>query len=390
MIVQRLYNVCTAENFTQSIFPQGKFLRMANCTGDMLLIGGLNVQDICPLCEPAVKGYAVEIPDEGVVAEIVTSLSQHGKGQWQQLDSGALWLETRLFFDCIPYWMEFHRPDSWFFYTAVRLDDDTVSIADRQAFDNIVAEKPALWIHDVIRNEQIKMMYQPIVSLSDKAVVGYEMLARASREDGTLIPPTTLFDAARAQSELFRLDRTCRIQGIRAGQSLEDEQLIFINFIPTSIYIPEHCLQTTMKAASQYGIAHSRVVFEVVETELVSDLEHLKRILRFYRKEGFRYALDDVGEGYNDIKMLAAMEPDVVKLDRKFVQDIHLDAEKRARAEEILKLATSMHSIALAEGIECEEEAHVLREMGYNWQQGYYYGKPNWAPQPLDESKYTA
>lgn len=82
--------------------------------------------------------------------------------------------------------------------------------------------------------------------------------------------------------------------------------------------------------------------------------------------------------------MLQALEPDVVKLDRKFASNISSDKEKRLAAESVLKLATSMGSVALAEGVEQPEEARILGEMGYRWQQGYLYGRPQWQPETVN------
>lgn len=346
------------------------------------------MQEFCSLCQPTARGIVVQVPEKSVADEMITAISDHYRNEWKRLDANTLWYHERFFYDCIPFWLETQHPSAWCYFAAVLLEEDTVDITQAYTWEEILALKPALWVDDIIRSQQIRMMYQPIVSIQERSVIGYEMLARVHNTDNTLIAPTTLFHAARQQSELFRLDRTCRIEGLRAGTQLDVEQLIFINFIPTSIYIPEHCLQTTLQAARLYGIDHTRVVFEVVETERVTDLQHLKNILQFYRKQGFRYALDDVGEGFNDIQMLAALEPDIVKLDRKFVQNIHQDSEKRRRADEISRLAQSIQAVTLAEGVETAEEAYVLRELGYEWHQGYYYGRPNWSPEQVAETTF--
>ncbi|MFX4301871.1 EAL domain-containing protein [Alicyclobacillus tolerans] len=340
--------------------------------------------DNCPLCMGTVKGYMIEVDRPSVLQEVIQSLSQHSQKEWQPVNHSQLWVGNRLFFDCLSFWSEYYSLENWDFYEAVKLGSE-IEKMNHVTFHEVVARRPVLWVDEIIQRDQIHMMYQPIVHVQHKQTIGYEMLARALKPDGSLISPALLFESARNQSELFRLDRTCRIKGIQAGQQLSQEQLIFVNFIPTSIYIPEHCLQTTMKAAYENGIDNSRIVFEVVETERVDNLEHLKRILLYYRREGFRYALDDVGEGFNDLSTLLALEPDVVKLDRKFVKNIHLDKEKRDRAEKIYRLTSSMNAIALAEGIESAEEARILREIGYDWQQGYYYGKPSFSPSSNSE-----
>lgn len=101
--------------------------------------------------------------------------------------------------------------------------------------------------------------------------------------------------------------------------TLVKENKVFINFIPTSIYSPQFCLKSTIQLAHELHIDPAQLVFEVVETEKVDDIEHLKTILAYYRDRGFEYALDDVGEGYSTLEMLAELKPKYMKLDMKYV-----------------------------------------------------------------------
>jgi EAL domain-containing protein (putative c-di-GMP-specific phosphodiesterase class I) len=178
------------------------------------------------------------------------------------------------------------------------------------------------------------------------------------------------------------LDRACRIQAIRtADRQSSPDALYFINFIPSGIYVAELCLETTFKALKERRISPSRIVFKVTEPEFVRDLDHLKSILRYYRSHGLRYALDDVGEGHNTLDTLRYLEPDIVKLDRKWVSHVDQDPKKRDVALETLETARNVGATALAEGVERAEEAEVLKAMGYLWQQGYLYGKASEIPQ---------
>ena len=112
---------------------------------------------------------------------------------------------------------------------------------------------------------------------------------------------------------------------------------VFINFIPTSIYSPEHCLKSTVQLARFLGIDPSHFVFEVVETEQVDDLEHLKKILQYYKEKGFQYALDDVGEGFSTIELLEELSPHYMKLDMKFVQGVATDSDQTSDCGKIFE-----------------------------------------------------
>ncbi|WP_371825286.1 EAL domain-containing protein [Paenibacillus soyae] len=233
----------------------------------------------------------------------------------------------------------------------------------------------AKWIDGVIAEEAVRFDFQPIVDLKGKTY-GYECLARFWREDGTRVSPAEAFAAAKTRGRLYALDRMCRLAALRMTADMDPAWKVFINFIPTSIYSPEFCLKSTVDLANQLGISPDRFVFEVVETEWVEDVEHLKRVLAYYREKGFAYALDDVGEGYSTIEMLADLRPHFMKLDMKYVRGVSEDSRKQRVASTFLEKALQLGSVPLAEGIETREELEWLRQRGYQLFQGYLFGKP--------------
>lgn len=234
------------------------------------------------------------------------------------------------------------------------------------------------WIDDVIRKELLVCHYQPIVTANEE-IFAYEMLARFHNEDGSVIYPNEIFPAAKSRSRLYALDRVCRMAAVRHSAVLKDVKA-FINFIPTSIYSPEFCLRSTTNLANELGVDPRQLVFEVVETEKVDDIEHLREILAFYKKKGFEYALDDVGEGYSTIELLADLKPHYMKLDMQYVQGVAEDAAKQATALRFLEKAMEVGSVPLAEGVETKEDFEWLKVQGYELFQGYYFGKPEKEP----------
>lgn len=238
------------------------------------------------------------------------------------------------------------------------------------------------WIDDVIRKELLVCHYQPIVTANGE-IFAYEMLARFHREDGSVIYPNEIFPAAKIRGRLYALDRVCRMAAVRHAAVLKDVKA-FINFIPTSIYSPEFCLRSTTSLAQELGVDPRQLVFEVVETEKVDDIDHLREILSFYKKKGFQYALDDVGEGYSTIELLADLKPHYMKLDMQFVQGVAKDTALQQTALRFLGKALEIGSVPLAEGVETKEDWKWLRERGYELFQGYYFGKPSKDPQEIE------
>ena len=234
------------------------------------------------------------------------------------------------------------------------------------------------WIDEVITKQSMICHYQPIVN-AEEQVFAYELLARFPKEDGSVIYPNEIFSAAKARGRLYALDRTCRMTAVKHAVAIKEKKA-FINFIPTSIYSPEFCLKSTTALANELGIDPGQLVFEVVETEKVEDIKHLKKILIYYKEKGFEYALDDVGEGYSTMEMLTDIKPRYMKLDMKYVQGISNDGQKQAVARKFLNKALEVGSIPLAEGIEVQEDFEWLKECGYKLFQGYYFGKPEAKP----------
>jgi EAL domain-containing protein (putative c-di-GMP-specific phosphodiesterase class I) len=247
-----------------------------------------------------------------------------------------------------------------------------------QPIEHIAEVVEAQWIDDVIAQERVICYYQPIVDAS-RHIYAYEMLARFPREDGSLMYPNEVFAAAKKRGRLYALDRLCRITAVKYAAMLNKKA--FINFIPTSIYSPQACLKSTVDAAKRLRIDPYQLVFEVVETEQVDDLEHLKSILAYYQAKGFHYALYDVGEGYSTLDMLAEIRPHYMKLDRKWGQGVAANSQKQSIAKRFLETALNVGSIPLAEGIESEADFAWLKQQGYQLFQGYLFGKPAPVPQ---------
>lgn len=239
----------------------------------------------------------------------------------------------------------------------------------------------ASWVDHILREKYIRMHYQPIITATGW-IYGYEMLARFVDDKGDMIYPNVLFPAAKVRGRTFALDRLCRMSAVRQVKHLKDHQKAFINFIPTAIYRPEYCLRTTVAIANKLSIDSSRFVFEVVETEKVEDTDHLKSILNYYQNNGFHYALDDVGTGYNTLDLLSDLKPPYVKLDMAFVQGVSSSIEKQEVALAFLNKAKRYGAKALAEGVELISDFEWLKSQGYDLFQGYLFGRP--APEPLE------
>jgi EAL domain-containing protein (putative c-di-GMP-specific phosphodiesterase class I) len=235
-----------------------------------------------------------------------------------------------------------------------------------------------------------RSVYQPIVSLAagrSTGVIGYEALLRATSPAGPVMPDQ-MFTAAAAAGWLHVLDRVGRTSAIRGASGWLGDNLLFVNFVPTTIYRPEVCLRTTEEAAEQAGLRLDQLVFEVTESERVPDIEHLATVFEYYKRRGCMVALDDLGAGFSSLNMLIGLRPDIVKLDKQIVQGLP-DPVSTAAIGAIVAITHSYGGLVLAECIETAEQAEAAAALDVDLGQGWLFGHPqpreHWlaSPAPL-------
>jgi EAL domain-containing protein (putative c-di-GMP-specific phosphodiesterase class I) len=235
----------------------------------------------------------------------------------------------------------------------------------------------------VLAEAELYSVYQPIVSLADRAVVAHEALLRGT-VDGREVGGGDLFFVAEAAGWLDRLDRIARESAILGAAPWLGDADLHVNVVPTSIHRPQVCLAGTERAAHDAGIAATHLVFEVVESHAITDRGHLFSILEHYRSLGWRVALDDVGAGWSSRSLLAGVRPDVVKLDKRLVQELPDDGA-RTVLRAITELAHQLDAVVVAEGIETEWLADEVTRLGVDLGQGWLFGRPVRPEQPVEE-----
>jgi len=236
-------------------------------------------------------------------------------------------------------------------------------------------------ILDLIAYQRFINHFQPIVDLRKKEIIGYEVLLRGLDREGKIVPPNKIFEVAKKADLIFYLDRSARETAIRSLAKHGITKLAFINFLPTAIYRPEYCLRTTFNLINQLGLKSDQLAFEVVETEKVTDIAHLKNVLNYYRDHGFKVVLDDLGSGYSSLILLAELRPDIIKIDREIIRGIDKDSLKQALFKAFVQVAHDHGILVLAEGVETEEEANWVKAHGGDLAQGFYFGRPSEVPQ---------
>jgi EAL domain-containing protein (putative c-di-GMP-specific phosphodiesterase class I) len=177
-------------------------------------------------------------------------------------------------------------------------------------------------------------------------------------------------------------DQSCRVKAVELAARLGVPCFISINFLPNAVYQAATCIRATLQAAERHGFPTRQLIFEITENEELVDKEHLKSIIREYKRQGFRTAIDDFGAGYSGLNLLAEFQPDIIKLDMALVRAIDTDPVRQAIVKGILGVCGALAIDVIAEGVETPQEYHLLLDMGVGLFQGYLFARPGFEVLP--------
>ncbi|MEK9712368.1 MAG: bifunctional diguanylate cyclase/phosphodiesterase [Thalassolituus sp.] len=235
-------------------------------------------------------------------------------------------------------------------------------------------------LDDVIRQEAIYTVLQPIVDLNQQCAFGYEALTR-TKSDNLLQNPDLLFDTAQSFNRLTELETLCLKTAVSYFSNRESDALLFINVCPESlIYYSEH-LSDALTFLRHFNMSPANLVLEISERFPIENASELKHTLSLLKHAGFSIAIDDLGSGYSGLKLWSELNPDFIKIDRHFIDQIDQDPVKQAFVNSVVQLCEQLNCEVIAEGIETDAELATLRSMGINLAQGYLLGKPQREPE---------
>lgn len=228
---------------------------------------------------------------------------------------------------------------------------------------------------NILQTGAISTLFQPIYTTRNRRIIGYEALSRGP-SNSPLHSPATLFAVARQSHKLLELDMLCRSRAIQRFAESRLPGKLFLNVLPETLLAHGHAQGRTLQMLDEAKLSPDRVIIELTEQSPIVDYELLQKALRYYRSMGFSIALDDLGAGYSSLRLWTEMMPEFVKVDRHFVDGIHLDTLKREFLGSILNMAKASGAIVIAEGVELPEELQVLEQLGAHMSQGFLLGRP--------------
>jgi diguanylate cyclase (GGDEF)-like protein len=241
-------------------------------------------------------------------------------------------------------------------------------IADR-SFSDVV--------QTILEGGGLHTVFQPIVDLNDGTVAGFEALARPEGF-AALDAVEEVFEAARVAGQIRDLDWICRLTALEDAKQLPVGPDLFLNMSAAALLDPLHGVDQLLYVLSAAGRAPQTVVLEITEHERIRDYDALSRVLASYRAEGIRFALDDVGEGHSTLELLAASASEYLKLGRSLTMTSSRMGS-RAAMDATMAFARATGAVVIAEGVENEFVADLMKAAGIHLGQGFGLGKPTLA-----------
>lgn len=240
-------------------------------------------------------------------------------------------------------------------------------------------ESPEFDLETIIRKKSLHTHFQPIVSIKKKRIIGLEALSRGIDPDsGQEISPFFLFSAAHKFDKIVELDRACRERALKAFASLHHENpdlLLFLNFDTSMVDMGIVGSGNLLRMVREQDINPGNVVIEMVESR-VRDFSELCRFINNHRKFGFLIALDDFGAGHSNLERISVIKPEIIKIDRSLIKDVHTEFYKQEILRSIIKLTDQLGVMVLSEGVETYHEVMKTLELDTDLLQGYFFAMP--------------
>ena len=233
--------------------------------------------------------------------------------------------------------------------------------------------------HDLrmaVKLGQFELHFQPLYSLDEDRLKGFEALIRWHHPDRGMVSPAEFIPLAEETGLIVQIGEWVVHEACRAASTWPDQLSVAVNISPKQFLSPG-LSSTILQAIGNAGLAPERLELEITESIFIADIERTLGMLHSLRDLGVRIALDDFGTGYSSLSYLRSFPFDKVKIDQSFVRDLTVAGNNaHAVIRAITTLADALGMETLAEGVESDEQFDILRAEGCRYVQGYLLSRP--------------
>lgn len=232
-----------------------------------------------------------------------------------------------------------------------------------------------------LKSGEISLHYQPIISLQNGRIDGFEALMRWHHPEKGFISPGIFIPIIEENGQIIEASKWALKESCMALKRIENQTgyrtglHMSVNF-SSSDFSSDDFVDNVYNTISESDVAPEQLHLEITERLLMQQPENAKETLNMCRKAGMGIAIDDFGTGYSSLSYLHYFPINVLKIDQSFVRDMTENESSRALVKSVVMLAKNMKMSVVAEGVETQDDAKILKDMGCDLAQGYYFAKP--------------
>jgi diguanylate cyclase (GGDEF)-like protein/PAS domain S-box-containing protein len=236
-------------------------------------------------------------------------------------------------------------------------------------------------LRKAVAGNQLVLHYQPQISLVEQRIVGFEALVRWNHPARGLVPPNQFIPVAEESDLICELGRWVLLEACRqmaewqTTHRCEPPLTISVNVSAKQLSDPR-IFEDVREALARPGLAPASLKLELTESSIMENADETLAIFRELQSLGVGLEIDDFGTGYSSLAHLHCLPFETVKIDQSFVRQLGVAAEGLEIVRTILELARTLDKRAIAEGVETINQLEMLRELGCEFAQGYYFSKP--------------
>ena len=228
-------------------------------------------------------------------------------------------------------------------------------------------------VQRALKDSRIISYFQPIVNNKTKEIEKYESLVRLVDENGKVHSPYFFLDTAKKAKYYYQITNMVLENSFRALQSTDKDISMNISILDIERRLTREKIFELLRANSK---DLHRIVFELLEDEDVKDFNLIKSFVAEVKSMGVKIAIDDFGSGYSNFERLLDYQPDLLKIDGALVKNIENDELSLNLVASMISFAKKQNIALIAEYVENENIFNILKDMGVEYSQGYYFGKP--------------
>lgn len=244
-------------------------------------------------------------------------------------------------------------------------------------------------LREAIAHNELSIAYQVQRAISTNEITGYEALLRWQHPRHGWVSPAEFIPIAEESGEIVRIGEWVLRTACTEAAAWAEPYRVAVNLSPVQMMQPD-LVEIVTNTLLSSGLAPSRLELEITETTLISDKARALHVLRQIKALGVTIAIDDFGTGYSSLDTLHSFPFDKIKIDRSFLLQSETSPQARAIIRAVLALGRSLEVPVLAEGLETEQQLHLLHSEGCDQAQGYLFGRPGTMAANLDSERCSA